>query len=295
MPGKLLITGGTGDLGSHLVRLAIKSGQWDEVHSTYHTLNPNFHKVFWHFADARNPLMPVLSRVNPNCIIHTAAMSSPDECEKRKLDAWQINVKASVEIANFSKANSIRFIHISTDQVFDGEKGNYAENDEAKPVNFYGDTKLEVENEIRESAHPNYAVVRLGLLYGFNQNQRLNFFDTMYHALRNQQPIPLFPDQFRSMMNIANAADCLLELATNSYQGILHLAGPERISRYEFGVRLSRHLKLSDHVFVKTQMSEVPSMYRRPKDVTLNIDLAKGIFTTPIQTIDEGIRNIFSL
>ncbi len=295
MPGRLLITGGTGNLGSHLVRLATKTGKWDEVHATYHTLNPNFHKIFWHFVDARNPLSPTVARIKPDCIIHTLAMSSPDECEKHKLDAWQVNVKAAVELAQYSKANGVRLVHSSTDHVFDGEKGNYKEEDAAQPVNFYGDTKLEVENELKESSDTNYVIARIGLLYGFNQNQRLNFFDTMYHGLRNQQTVPLFHDQYRSMMNMANAAECLMELASNDYRGLIHIGGPEAISRYEFGVRLAHLLKLSDAPFHRTTMADAQSLSRRPKNVTLNIDLAKSILKTHIQTVDEGIRNIFSV
>lgn len=296
MPEILLITGGTGNLGSHLVRLAVKSGKWDEVHATYHTLNPNFHKVFWHYADARNFILPTLNRIKPSCIIHTMALSSPDECEKRKLDAWQINVKATGEIVDYANRNPVRLINTSTDLVFDGEKGDYSEEDMAKPVNFYGDTKLEVENEVQENLIANnYVIVRLGLLFGFNLNQRLNFFDAIYNSLRNQTPIKLFEDQFRSMMNMSNAAECLLELALNEFQGKIHLAGPNRITRYEFGTRLAHHLKLSDAVIIKTLMSDIHSLSMRPKDVSLNITLAQKILKTPIQSVDEGIRSIFSL
>lgn len=296
MSGILLVTGGTGNLGSHIVRQAVKSGKWDEVHATYHTLNPNFHKVFWHYADARNALTPTLSRIKPSCIIHTMALSSPDECEKRKLDAWQINVKATSEIANYANLNSVRMIHTSTDLVFGGDKGGYSEKDPVQPVNFYGDTKAEVENDIMENySSNNYVVARIGLLYGFNQNQRLNFFDTIYNGLRHQQPVTLFDDQYRSMMNIANAAECLLELALHTYSGLMHLAGPEGMSRYDFGIRLAGHLKLPASALVKKPMSEIPSLSKRPKDVTLNISLAKSILKTPIQTVDEGIRSIFSL
>lgn len=291
----LLITGGTGNLGSHLVRLAVQSGKWTEVHSTYHTLNPNFHKIFWHYSDARNTVLPILNRIKPTCIIHTMALASPDECEKRKLDAWQINVKAASEIITYANANPARLIYTSTDLIFDGEKGNYSEEDKPNPINFYADTKLEVEREITETyASGNFVIARIGLQYGFNLNQRLTFFDTLYNGLRNQSPIQLYEDQFRSMMHLHNTAECLLELASSDFQGLIHLAGPERISRYEFGLRLAHSLKLSDTAIVRVKMENTPSLYKRPKDVSLNIALAKKILKTPIQSVDEGIRSIFS-
>jgi len=296
MPQILLITGGTGSLGSHLVRLALKTEKWDEVHATYHTLNPNFHKIFWHFTDARNSILPTLNRIKPTCVIHTMALSSPDECEKRKLDAWQINVKTTNEIITYADNNATRLIYTSTDLVFDGEKGNYSELDKACPVNFYGDTKVEVENDMLEIlSAKNYVIARLGLLYGFNLNQRLNFFDSIYNGLRNQTKVKLFEDQYRSFMNLGNAATCLMELTSNDYHGMIHLAGPERLSRFEFGLRLAHHLKLSDATLIRAKMEDLPSLSRRPKDVSLNINLAQKTLKTIIQSVDEGIRSIFSL
>ncbi len=295
MPGRLLITGGTGTLGSHLVRLASKSGVWSEVHATYHTTNPNFHKVFWHYTDARNLTLPLLKKINPQYLIHTLAMTSPDECEKRKLDAWQINVKSVNEIIDYCNTHETRLIFTSSDQVFDGTKGAYSEDDQPHPINFYGDSKLEAENEISENLiTKNHVIARLGLLYGFNLNMGVNFFETLHVALKNQTPIRLFTDQFRSMISAMNAAECLLELAQNNYNGMLHVAGPEKISRYDFGLRLCHHAKTPVLPMLKSKMDEVKVLAKRPADVTLNIARAKEILETRMLTVDEGLRQIFN-
>jgi dTDP-4-dehydrorhamnose reductase len=294
MLGRLLITGGTGTLGSHAVRMALKSGVWSEIHATYRTSNPNFHKVFWHYADARNLILPTLNKIQPQCIIHTLAMTSPDECEKRKLDAWQINVKTVDEIIDYCNAHETRLIYTSTDQIFDGEKGNYGVEDLPHPINFYGDSKWEAENEISENLiTKNHVIARIGLMYGFNLNQRTNFFDAIYLALKNQTSVPLYSDQFRSMISVANTAECLLELAQGNYNGILHVAGPERISRYDFGVRMAKHLKLSDKPLSKVKMADVKTHAKRPADVTFDISLTRTILKTPLLGISEGLREIF--
>jgi dTDP-4-dehydrorhamnose reductase len=295
MAKKILITGGTGTLGSHLVRLAINNGRWDSVHATYCTVNPNYHKVFWHFMDARNLIRSMLEKIQPDCIIHTLAMSSPDECEKKKLDSWQINVETVKEIMHYCQTYPARLIFTSTDLVFDGQKGNYTETDTPNPVNFYGDTKYEAEQEILNSDPPvRHAVVRMSLLYGMNLNLQPNFFKRTLQAIHQQKPIDLFQDQYRTMMSVSNAADCLLELAESDFTGIMHLAGPERIHRYEFGLRLAKYLNLSSESLIPVQTSEVKLVARRPLDVSLNNQTARNILQTPLMNMDEGLKSIFA-
>ncbi|MBX7150875.1 SDR family oxidoreductase [bacterium] len=293
MPGRLLITGGTGTLGSHLVRMADADGRWDEIHSTYCTLNPNFHKIFWHYMDARNSISPILEKIKPDCVIHTLAMTSPDACESKKLDAWQINVETTKEIADYSHAHQIRMIFTSSDLVFDGEKGNYFEDDTFNPVSFYGDTKAEAEQIVNERMG-RLLNVRISLLYGFNLNLRQIFFDQMVTSIKNKQPIVLFSDQFRTMMNVSNAAACLLELAEGEQTGLLHLGGPERISRLDFGKRLAKFLGVNAKTLSSQPMSAIKSRARRPADVSLNTDKAKSILKTRIQTIEEGFEQVFN-
>ena len=292
----LLITGGTGTLGSHLVRAAAKSRDWDEVHATYHTLNPNFHKISWHYMDARNYIHPTLTRVKPTCIIHTMAMSSIVECERKKLDAWQVNVKATTEVINYANINGASVVFTSTDLVFDGTKGRYEITDVPSPINFYGDSKFEAENEILENlTGARYVIARLSLLYGLNLNQRLNFFDTMYNRIRNGPPIDLFDDEYRSFASVANIAEALLELATGNYQGIVHLGGPDRMSRYTFGLSLARLLNLPQSNIRSAKQADHVSIGRRPADVSLDISRTKEVIKTRLQSAEEGLRQMFGL
>lgn len=243
--------------------------------------------------DARNPIGAILEKIKPDCVIHTLAMTSPDECESKKLDAWQINVETTKDIAGYSHAHQTRMIFTSTDLVFDGEKGNYSEEDPPNPVSFYGDTKAEAEQIVAERMG-RLLIVRISLLYGFNLNGRPVFFDQVYTAIKNKQPIALFGDQFRTMMNVANAAACLLELAENESTGILHLGGPERISRFDFGKRLAKFIGANSKTISSQPMSEIKSKARRPADASLNIDKAKSMLKTHIQTIEEGFTQIFN-
>lgn len=294
--GTILVTGGTGTLGSHIVRQAAESSAWRQVHATYLTTNPNFHRVFWHYVDARNLITPTLEKIHPTCIIHTMAMTSPDLCEKKKLDAWQVNVKATDEIIDFAIRNSTRLVFASTDLIFDGSKGNYVESDTPSPISFYGDSKVEAENRIRERMRDGrYVIARLSLLYGFNQNQRMNFFDQIRHALESNQSLALYTDQFRTPLCVNAAAQCMLELAISSFEGIVNVGGPERISRYDFGERLAKYLGKSPKPLKPVIMAEVPSPARRPADVSLDTTLVRRLLKTPIPNLEEGFGMIFGM
>jgi dTDP-4-dehydrorhamnose reductase len=292
MSGTLFITGGTGLLGSHLVRLAAKSGRWQQVHATYRSLNPNYHKAYWHYVDARNFMRPVLDRLEPTCIVHTLAMTAPDECEQKKLDAWQINVKATEELADFAQRKKARLIFCSTDQVFDGTKGSYREQDEPAPLNFYGDSKVEAENGIAAALPASSVIARISLMYGFNLNSRPGFFDQMCEALAQRREIKLFTDQFRSPISAGNAAECLLELADHPFTGVIHLGGPDRISRFEFGRLLARIMKTEDGSLRPVPMSDVASRARRPRDVSLDTRLARKTLRTRIVGLEEGLQSV---
>jgi dTDP-4-dehydrorhamnose reductase len=293
---KLLITGGTGTLGSHLVRLARNQGGWAEIHSTYHTLNPNYHRVYWHYADARNGLFDVLQKTQPTHILHTLAMTSPDECESRKLEAWEVNVKSTQEVAQFAENNGSRLIFTSTDLIFDGKAGGYTESANSAPVNFYGDTKVEAENTIRENMPSgNYVLIRLSLMYGFNYNGRKTFFDFMVDHVKNRRMLELYHDQIRSMISTPNAAEILMKLVTHDFTGVLHVGGPRSVSRFQFGKKLAERLGVPSECVVSTSMQHTTGRARRPAHVSLNTGLLQKILDVKLLDIDDGLRQVLSI
>lgn len=291
MAKKLLITGGTGTLGSHLVRQAIASGAWDEVHATNNSQRPNFHKVFWYPMDARQPVQDIVERIAPTHILHTLALSSPDICEKNKLEAWQVNVSVTQSLAEYAAQNKARLIYTSTDLIFDGTKGDYAESDEPQPLNFYADSKLEGENAVRDVMKDgHFVIVRLANLYGPNLNGKENFFMQMMKDLREGSELKLFTDQMRSVMSVSNAAACLLELMDLSFEGVLHLGGTQAVSRYEFGQMLARAMQIKKPKIRKITMAEMPGGAKRPANVSLKIKQAQTILSTKLLTPEEGLK-----
>lgn len=288
---RLLITGGTGNLGSTLIKVAMAKRLWEDVCATYHSRKPNYHDIVWVPMDGQVDPQETLQRLQPTHIIHTLAMSSPDVCEVNKLEAWRINVQLTQELAEYADASACRLIFTSTDLIFDGNSGNYDEDSIPAPLNFYGDTKVEAESVLRERLS-NFVIARISLMYGFNLNGGMNFFSGLVEKLRQKQTVMLFHDQVRTMLSIPNAAEALLDLASGSYCGTVHIGGPQAVSRYEFGKTLAKRLGVEEGLVLPESMKNERTRVRRPADVSLRSGVLDQLGLGKILDIDAGLEQV---
>ncbi len=287
---RILITGGSGFVGSHLFLLA---QQKFEAHATFQT-NPI--KQTHRFAHQINlaetkTIDPFLESVMPDVIIHTAAIANPDYCEQNKTEAETVNVLATQQIADWCDRNKSKLIFTSTDMVFNGEAGHYNESDSPDPRSFYAQTKASAEKVVLNSTSQN-AVARVALVYGMGIERKSSFFEQMVNRLKNGERVGLFCDQFRSPILVNNLAEALLELAENDFSGIIHLGGSERISRWDFGVKACRILNLPAKFLEKTSMYNFPTTAFRPADISLDCSLANTVLKTKLLNCDEGLEII---
>ncbi len=290
MPEKLFITGGSGFLGGHLVALA---SQHYEVHATYFSHPAKSENVFWHFLDLKDKdqLKRTVQKIKPDIIIHNAAMANIDLCEVNKNLAHQVNYEATVTLAELIHTSGTRLIFISTDNVFDGQRGNYKETDPPNPVNYYGLTKFRAEEAIMDLCD-NYVIARVALIYGFPHLQGNSFLVQVLRNVKSSTPIKGFTDQFRSPIYVVNLAEILLELTKTTWQGILHLGSPDRISRYDFIKLFFQIHKIENIPVIPVRMQDVQLKASRPSDLTLNINLAKNILKTPILDCQTGLKQM---
>jgi dTDP-4-dehydrorhamnose reductase len=171
-----------------------------------------------------------------------------------------------------------RFVFVSTDLVFDGERGNYREDDPPSPVTVYGRTKADAEAAVL--AVPGTAVARFSLLYGPCLTGRTSFFDRMVDALRNDRPVPLFADEYRTPLDLPTAAAALVALARSDVTGLLNVGGPERLSRLEMGRQLADVLGVSGKSIIVTGRNDVASEEPRPADTSLDSARWRAFFPT---------------
>jgi dTDP-4-dehydrorhamnose reductase len=283
---KLLITGASGFLGWHLCELA--SGKWD-VYGTYfsHYLEiPGAKLVKVDLTDFTK-LKKVFEEIQPSAVIHTAALSQPNYCQTHQEESHSINVTASLNIAGLCADNSIPCVFTSTDLVFDGTKGFYKETDSVNPVNIYGEHKVMAEVGMLE-LYPQAAICRMPLMFGNATPTATSFLQSFIKTLQEGKELKLFTDEFRTPVNGKTAVEGLL-LALNKVQGIIHLGGKERISRYDFGRLLVEIFEISDAKIQASQQKDVKMAAPRASDVSLDSSKAFELGYAPLSLREQLI------
>ncbi len=285
---RLLITGGSGFVGGHLVAHA--KGDW-QVFAAYHSrpISPQgVTSLALDLADEK-AIEDAVEKIQPNVIIHAAAWSNIDGCEKEPERAFHINATATEILAELTSRLDCRLVYVSSDMVFDGEIGDYKEDDDTRPVNVYGKTKLMGEKFI-QSVCQNYVIARSALIYGHPMTNASSFSEIMLQTLRSGKIMPLFTDQFRTPILVQNLAQALLEIAGMSFTGTIHLGGSQRVDRYTFGCRLAVLSRFSETQCRAVSMADIPMAAPRPWDVSLNIHKAKRLLKTKLLGYFKGLE-----
>jgi dTDP-4-dehydrorhamnose reductase len=280
---KLLITGSSGLLGSKLVTAA---GGY-EIISTYGTkpLLPNSIKM--DITD-KNEALRVMSKFKPDVVIHAAAETDVDKCEMNKKHAWKVNVDGTKNIANACAEMGVKPVYVSTDYVFDGEKGLYDEEDEPKPINHYGLIKLEGERHVTKIG--DHLIIRTSVLYGWHPWKK-NFATWVLNSLRQEKQITIVDDHYNSPTLADNLAELLLEAVEKGLTGLYHTAGGERISRFKFALEIARTFGLNSELVKPIKMAELKAwVARRPRDSSLRVDKIRRKLKIKSLDVSEGLR-----
>jgi dTDP-4-dehydrorhamnose reductase len=283
---KLLITGASGFLGWHLCKLV--KNQWD-VYGTYFSQNleiPGSKLLKVDLTDFAE-LKRVFQEIQPSAVIHTAALSQPNYCQTHQAESHSINVTASVNIAGLCADNSIPCVFTSTDLVFDGKKGFYKETDSVNPVNIYGEHKVMAEVGMLKR-YPQAAICRMPLMFGNATPTATSFLQSFLKTLEEGKELKLFTDEFRTPVNGKTAAEGLL-LALKKVQGIIHLGGKERISRYDFGHLLVEIFEVTGAKIHPSQQKDVKMAAPRASDVSLDSSKAFELGYAPLSLREQLI------
>jgi dTDP-4-dehydrorhamnose reductase len=226
----------------------------------------------------------------PDVVVHTAALSDVDACERHPDAAYRVNVQGTEAIARAAVAVGARFIYISTDQVYDGGKRHYDEVDVPEPLMVYGRMKL--EGERRASAIcPNTVILRLALMYGWGTATRLNFVDWLGQRLRVGQEVPLFIDQYRTPLYVVQASEVIRQLIdVPEVHGTFNLGGGERINRYAFGLTFCEVFELPKALLKPIEMGSTTGLAARPRDCSMNSARIGALLQITPLTVEEGLR-----
>ena len=276
---KLLLTGASGFLGWNLCQVARK--KW-EVYGTYfsHDVNISGIKLSKINLTNFNELKRLFEEVKPDAVIHTAAASQPNFCQTHPQESQEINVTVSANIAALCADAEIPCAFTSTDLVFNGLNAPYKETDPVCPVSIYGEQKVMAEDEML-ARYPQTAVCRMPLMFGDGGPVAQSFIQPMFAKLKAGEELSLFIDEFRTPVSGKTAAEGLLFAVENKFQGIFHLGGKERISRYEFFRLFVEILEMKSAKLKQCLQKDVKMSAPRPADVSLDSSKAFGLGYDP--------------
>lgn len=269
---KILITGASGLLGSKLCEIAIIKKH--EVYSAYNKHEPLHGNPIKFDVSDKKAIERIFEKIKPKAVVHAAALTNVDRCESAKEPAWNVNVKGTENVATACRNHQAFLVYISTDYVFDGEKGMYKENEKPTPINYYGFTKLKGEESVR-SLTDNYCITRASVIYGtIPATGKVNFLLWLLKKLKNEEETKIVTDQWNSPTLNTNLAHMLQEILERKITGIYHLAGATRLSRYEFAKLVADTFDLDTSLMRPISSKELSWIAQRPKDSSLNVTKA---------------------
>jgi dTDP-4-dehydrorhamnose reductase len=241
----------------------------------------------------RHQIAEVVEEIEPDVIIHTAALANADLCERRKSIAYDVNVAATKHLAQCAEDIECRFLYISTDLVFDGQRGQYTELDTPRPVNYYGETKLRGEEAVQTNSR-NYLILRTALMYGPGNGIHGSFLSWMQRDFQLQQPISLYTDQYRTPLCVYDGIRALLQIMETSIRNdIFHLGGGERINRYEFGKLFAQVFGYDSTLLLPVTMQEGASNVPRGADCSLNSEKIQHALPFTLSDVTLGLQQVF--
>ena len=268
----LLITGSSGYLGSELARRA------PDATGTYLTAaRPGAVQLDVRDADA---VARLVAEVRPAAVIHTAYSEAGE-------DAREVNVDGARNVARASAHVGARLVYVSTDLVFDGTLGRpYTEDDDARPIMEYGRQKLAGEGAVHD-ALASALVVRTSLIYGGAEPSRHE--RVVLDTVDGVTGARFFSDEFRSPAQVGDLATALLTLASSGATGVLHVAGADDVSRYDF----ARLVAAAAGCDPDTLESALASDHPDPRPIDCRLDSSRARAREGIQL--RGVREVLAV
>ena len=272
---KILVTGSNGLLGQKITERVLKLKDVELI-ATSRGVNRYPEKAGYAYEDLNicdlAQIREVLTKHRPDSVIHTAAMTNVDTCEQDKELCYKLNVEAVGYLVSVCQELDIHLIHLSTDFIFDGEDGPYSEEDEANPVSYYGQTKLDAERLIQNSSC-RAAILRTIIVYGIvNDMSRSNIVLWAKSALEKGEPINVVDDQWRMPTLAEDLAECCILAAKKQAEGVFNASGKDMMSIIELVQEVAEYWNLDKSLIKPISSSSLNQAAKRPKRTGFILD-----------------------
>jgi dTDP-4-dehydrorhamnose reductase len=289
MRPRVLITGGSGLLALNWA-LAVRDRC--EVVLGLHKRNVSLSGVSVKTIDLDSveSFARVLEEIKPQVVIHTAGLASIEKCESQPELAHHVNVTLTSNVATACTLHEIKLVHISTDHLFSGEEPFATEGQPVAPKNVYGSTKAEAEYRVLE-INSKALVIRTNF-YGWGTSYRNSFSDAVINAVRAKRELTLFQDIFYTPILAEVTALTVHDLIDLEVSGVFNVVGDERLSKYEFGLKIAAEFGLDPKRIIPGLLYEHPHLVQRPQDMSLSNQRARDLLGRRLGSVQEHIARL---
>ena len=283
---RALITGVSGLLGSNLVLALSKCF---EIAATYHQhpLHLNMCETMPMDITQAEETQAIIRRIKPHVVIHCAAETRVDYCEENPEEAFWVNVEGTQNLARATAHVGAKLLFISTDSIFDGQKGMYNEMATPNPLNIYARTKLAGEHVVRQHG-VDHLIVRTNI-YGWNAGPKFSLAEWVLDRLDHGQIVPGFADIYFSPILVNDLAEVIVNMINAELRGIYHVGASERCSKLDFAIMLCKVFDRDAALVQLANSDEAGFRARRPQDTSLDVEKITQVLNKPMPGIIGGI------
>lgn len=289
---RFLVTGASGLLGLNF------SLQTCEQHEVIGVVNQNLlngvpFEVSRGDLSREGEAARLLQTVRPEVVIHCAAMANVDACEAHPWLAQRMNAGVPAELANLTAKAGTQMVHISTDAVFDGVRGDYGEKDTPNPINHYARTKLAGEQAVAE-ANPAALIARVNF-YGWSLRGQRSLAEWFFYNLSAGKLVNGFTDVYFCPLLVNDLVDVLLGMLEHGLAGLYHVVSPQRISKYDFGCAIARRFGLDESLIQPVSWREGGLRAARSPNLTLRVDKLRLDSGVTLPEVRQGLDRFYAL
>ena len=282
---KVLITGAGGQLGSSMeledfIMITTSRFHNDAVESP--TIDADL--------DITNEyqVKTIIAENDPDIIVHLAAMTNVDGCELNPDQAYEVNVRGTVNLLNHFNG---KFVLLSTDYVFDGNEGPYSENDTVNPKNVYGKTKLEAERKVREFS-ADWLILRTNVVWNIGGKYKASFVDWLVEELDEGNQVRIVTDQWNNPTHTEDLGSVINELLKHDASGLYHYGSAEVLNRYDFARLIANIYNLDENLIKPIMTQELNQLAKRPLRSGLKTNKIERDFAIIPAVLREDIEKI---
>ena len=288
---RILITGASGLLGLNIALEAAKEHRVFGQVNSYRLNTAAFSTIQ---ADLLVPgaIQRLIEDTQPDWVIHCAALANVDLCETNPQQAQQLNSEVAAELAQFVARGGARLIHVSTDAVFDGQKGGYSEQDAPNPLGVYARSKLAGELAVAK-ANPQAIIARVNL-FGWSLTGKRSLAEFFFNSLSGKKPCMGFTDVFFCPMLANDLGMVFMKMLEAGLSGLYHTVGSQPLSKYQFGVQVARRFGFDESLVIPTLVGDSGLRAARSPNLTLRTDKLIHALGEPLPNVSTGLEKFYT-